>query len=210
MAEIKEFKFSTENQKIFFTSDMHFQHDNIIKFCDRPFASVEEMNETLIKNWNSVVGENDIVFNLGDFAWGGSKVWNDCIHALNGKHYLIIGNHDDKNLRQGYRDKFEFVGYQMSIIVNGQKIYLNHYPFLCFAGCHDKNNRVWQLHGHVHTSKYKNLGLDFEMVHNEFPTQYDVGVDLNDFTPISFEKLQERMHFQVENGVNCLYWIDHE
>lgn len=61
--------FNTNEQNIFFTSDTHFWHENIIKFCNRPFSSVEEMNDTIIENWNKVVGENDIVFHLGDFVF---------------------------------------------------------------------------------------------------------------------------------------------
>lgn len=58
-----------DGSKVYFTSDTHFYHSNIIDFCKRPFKNVEDMNETLIENWNRVVGQDDIVFHLGDFAW---------------------------------------------------------------------------------------------------------------------------------------------
>lgn len=87
----KVFKFSPDST--FFTSDTHFGHENIIKFCKRPYQSVEEMNEALIENWNKVIGKNDTVFHLGDFALGGSTVWNNTLDRLNGKIYLIFGNH---------------------------------------------------------------------------------------------------------------------
>jgi len=64
--------FIEDSSKIFFTSDTHFSHSNIIKFCDRPFSDVNEMNTALINNWNKVVPEDGIVFHLGDFAWSGS------------------------------------------------------------------------------------------------------------------------------------------
>ena len=72
-----EFKF--DGDKVFFTSDTHFNHANIIKFCERPFGSIEEMNEALIANWNRVVGKDDIVFHLGDFCFGGSEAWNSIL-----------------------------------------------------------------------------------------------------------------------------------
>ena len=85
-----------DGNKVYFTSDTHFGHENIIKWCRRPYSSVEEMNEKLIENWNSVVGPDDIVFHLGDFAFGGSGLWKEVLSRLNGKKYLIIGNHDEK------------------------------------------------------------------------------------------------------------------
>ena len=126
------YKFDGSN--LFFTSDTHFYHGNIIRFCNRPFKSVEMMNETIISNWNNTVGQDDIVFHLGDFCLGGSAEWNKILDRLNGKIYLIMGNHDLKNIRQGYIGRFEHVAMQMHIEVGKQKIYLNHYPFLCFDG----------------------------------------------------------------------------
>lgn len=103
---MKEQKFEFSAKNTFFTSDTHFGHANIIKLCNRPFKDVEEMNEKLIENWNKVVSEDGTVFHLGDFAFGGSGLWNSVIPRLNGQIYLIIGNHDRKNLRQGYMGKF--------------------------------------------------------------------------------------------------------
>ena len=101
-----------DGDRVFFTSDTHFYHANIINFCGRPFKNVEVMNETLIANWNSVVGPDDIVFHLGDFCLGGSAEWTNILNRLNGKIYLIVGNHDIKNLRQGYYSHFEHVAMQ--------------------------------------------------------------------------------------------------
>ena len=98
---MKEQKFEFSAKNTFFTSDTHFGHANIIRLCNRPFKDVEEMNEKLVENWNRVVPEDGTVFHLGDFAFGGSGLWNSVIPRLNGQIYLIIGNHDRKNLRQG-------------------------------------------------------------------------------------------------------------
>ena len=80
--------------KIFFTSDHHFGHKNIIKFCNRPFESIDEMNEELISRWNAKVGPNDEVYHLGDFALCTTNEFTDIIGRLNGIIYLIGGNHD--------------------------------------------------------------------------------------------------------------------
>ena len=74
-----------DGSKVYFTSDTHFYHSNIIGFCKRPFKNVEDMNETLIENWNRVVGQDDIVFHLGDFCMGGSHEWTKILNRLNGK-----------------------------------------------------------------------------------------------------------------------------
>ena len=108
------------------------------------------MNETIISNWNRVVGPEDIVFHLGDFCLGGSAEWVNVLNRLNGKIYLISGNHDIKNLRQNYTKYFEQITMQMYIEVDKQKIYLNHCPFLCYGGSYDD---TWQLFGHVHTRR---------------------------------------------------------
>ena len=183
-----------DGDRVFFTSDTHFYHSNIINFCGRPFKNVEVMNETLIANWNSVVGPDDIVFHLGDFCLGGSAEWTNILNRLNGKIYLIVGNHDIKNLRQGYYSRFEHIAMQMHIEVGKQKIYLNHCPFLCYGGAY---RDTWQLFGHVHTSK-QNTGIDAPRLHMLFPTQYDVGVDNNNFTPVSFEQVKRIIERQVE------------
>jgi predicted phosphodiesterase len=96
-----------DGSKVFFTSDTHFYHDNIIRYCRRPFKDAAHMDEVLIQNWNDTVGSDDIVFHLGDFSYGGSAEWVRVLNRLNGKIYLIVGNHDIKNLRQGYYSLFE-------------------------------------------------------------------------------------------------------
>lgn len=184
-------------QGIFFTSDTHFHHEAIIKFCNRPYKDVEEMDNNLINNWNSVVKEDDIVFHLGDFAFGGSTIWNNILSKLKGHIHLIIGNHDYKQFRQGYMSKFESVEYQKGVIIEGRRIYLNHYPFLCYAGTYrNQKQAVWQFFGHVHSGP-NSTGLDNERLTNLFPYQYDVGVDNNNYTPISWNQVKDIINKQV-------------
>lgn len=183
-----------DGNSLFFTADTHFNHANILRFCNRPFADVEEMNETIITRWNQVIGNDCHVFHLGDFCQGGSAEWSRLLDRLNGKIHLIVGNHDLKNLRQGFMNRFEEVVMQQRIEVETKSIYLNHYPFLCFEGGYKSN--VWQLFGHVHT-RTNNTGLDAERLAYLYPTQYDVGMDNNDFTPLSYEEVKRIIEQQI-------------
>ena len=189
------FKFNAEHT--FFTSDTHFYHANIIKFCNRPFKDVEQMNDVMIANWNSVIGKDDTVFHLGDFCLGGAAEWTKILDRLNGKIYLIMGNHDLKNIRQGFISRFEHVAMQMRIEIGKKRIYLCHYPFLCFEGSYKDD--VWQLFGHVHTRR-SNSGIDAGRLQYLYPTQYDVGVDNNNFTPVSFGQVKRIIDKQVEQS----------
>ncbi len=205
---IKRFEFK-DGSKVWFTSDTHFSHANIIRFCKRPFANIQEMNEFIINEWNKVIGPDDTVFHLGDFAWGGSAVWTDVLSRLNGHKILIIGNHDIKNLRANYSKYFDAITFQMQILVEGQTIILNHYPFLAFGGAY-RDQPVWQLFGHVHSQKHQYgfnhildlevkeiLGKDTSRLRYLLPTQYDVGVDNNGYMPINFYQVKDIITNQV-------------
>lgn len=183
---------------IWFTSDTHFCHDNIIRFCGRPYSDVKEMNKALVDKWNKMIKPDDIVYHLGDFCFGGSSNWEWVIKHLNGHIHLIVGNHDVKNLRQGYMQYFESVSFQKQIIIEGRAIYLNHYPFLTYGGIYRKDSdKVWQLFGHVH-SKNGMTGQDSGRLQYLLPTQYDVGVDNNDFMPVSWKEVKATIERQVE------------
>lgn len=194
---MQKMKHRFDGDKVFFTSDTHFYHTNIIDFCKRPFKEIEEMNETLIANWNKTVGPNDIIFHLGDFCLGDSEKWNRILDRLNGNIYLILGNHDLRNFKKSYEERFKSVTMQMNIEIQNQKICLNHYPFLCYDGSY---NGDWQLFGHVHTNK-NNTSNDARRLEILFPTQYDVGVDNNNFTPISFAVLKKVMEEQIQQSI---------
>ena len=181
-------------EKLWFTSDTHFGHENIIRFCNRPFKNAAEMNAELIRRWNHTVPEDGIIFHLGDFAHGNASLWNDILSQLHGTKYLILGNHDMKSLRQGYMRWFQEISQQMTIRVDGQRIVLNHNPFLCYGGSY---RDVWQLFGHVHSGPASHTGLDQPRLKMLFPLQYDVGVDNNDFRPISFTEVKARIEAQV-------------
>ena len=193
---------------LFFTSDTHFNHKKILDFTKRPYSSIEEHDEALIENWNSVVGLNDTVFHLGDFCFGNPSKVEEIAKRLNGHIILIRGNHDDKNLQKSLWGLFEDVLYQARISVDGRSVYLNHFPFLCFAHGDPKIYKDayhYNLFGHVHSGT-KSTSSDVSRLRYLYPTQYDVGVDNNNMTPVSWEwidnHLQEKIKKYLEENEN--------
>ena len=196
-----------DNTKVFFTSDPHYGHTNIIKFCNRPFNSFQDMNDVLINNWNDVIGEDDLCFILGDFSMWGKQAWNNILDRLMGRKILIMGNHDkDKNVPI---ERFEIVtdGFLNLRIKDddkdkdGQRITVCHYPMLSWYQSH---RGAWQLFGHMHNNSImpieENLEndevADFMKQQHHYlmhlrNDQYDVGVDGNNFTPISYNQVKK-------------------
>lgn len=188
---------------IFFTSDTHFGHSKIIDYCKRPFSSIEEHDKTLIQNWNNVVGQDDTVFHLGDFAYGNSQFVSNIIKQLNGNIILIKGNHDLRNMNPTLYNMFSDAVYQARILIDKQTVYLNHFPFLCFE--HGdinlyKDNYSIQLFGHVHSGPLTS-SEDVNRLNILFPTQYDVGVDNNNFTPISWIDVKNKIKQQINKSL---------
>ena len=114
---------------IYFISDTHFQHFRVIAYCNRPFGSLREMNETLIKNWQSIVKPEDTVYFLGDFGFMGVKKGKEILSQLPGKIIALRGNHDEsigRMLRMGFAEVHEG---SIVIELDGLKIRLCHYPY---------------------------------------------------------------------------------
>jgi calcineurin-like phosphoesterase family protein len=166
----------TENT--FFTSDTHFYHENIIKYCNRPFSSVEEMNEKLIENWNSVIGKNDIVWHLGDFCFGQKDNISKIIPKLNGRINLVMGNHDHQKVKFYYDMGFNRV-YDRQVIINGFYI-LSHTP-LQFL---NDNCPFFNIYGHIHDSPMYNTWSKCGCC---------VCVERHDYKPISWEEIQKHI-----------------
>ena len=162
-----------------FTSDTHFGHANILlpEYCNRPWDSVEEMDEGLIANWNSRVRRGDAVYHLGDFAFCKSNRALEIRNRLNGQIFLIEGNHD-RRMSRALRESFVWVRQREEIKVNDQKIVLSHYAMRVWNRSHRGS---WQLYGHSHDS-LPPIGL-----------QMDVGVDSHNYAPISFEEVRAVM-----------------
>lgn len=197
MKEKFNFKITEDLNHIWFTSDTHFGHKNILGFCSRPFNDIYTHDETLINNWNSVVGKNDLVFHLGDVGFESPGYIRDILSRLNGRIVLIMGNHDWKNLNQSILDLFHSTHQQLYVQINNRKVLMNHVPFLCYGGTYRRyEDRVWQLFGHVHSGPNVTKGRDIPRLDMLFKDcQYDVGVDNNQYRPISFAELEE--HFLI-------------
>ncbi|AQW22175.1 metallophosphatase [Lentilactobacillus curieae] len=148
----------------YFTADTHFFHDRLLgvsEFAPRPFLTVEDMNETIINNWNQVVDENDIVYHLGDIAMLHTRPAKaayeqifEVLDSLNGRLVLIKGNHDARDLFKyleknnhpaGSGMKFEFHDVGALIKMNHRQYYLTHYPMMMGIV-----KQIINLHGHIH------------------------------------------------------------
>ena len=213
MDEKKKFDFVfSSGEELFFTSDTHFHHENIIKFCNRPFTDVQEMDNILVERWNKVVPVDATVFHLGDFAWGGYNAWKNVRERLNGRIILVKGNHDDKNMTSmAANELFSLVTYQLKVKIEDRVVYLNHYPFLTYAGVYRrKEDMIWQLYGHVHTGPLSSNGKDLSRMQMAYPTQYDVGVDNNHFRPISWEEVKDKIEAKINETEENLENIEEE
>jgi len=168
-------------KKTFFIGCTHFNHTNIIKYCNRPFSSVEEMNQTLIYNWNIKVREDDDIYVLGDFALCCTPDWaGDLLKNLHGTKFLILGNHDSRLKRYSvFKDQFIFIK-QRYIIPDflGLNILLTHSKTFCSS---DSNWHV-NLYCHNHAKTNEFTKFNSKMF-------YNIGVDGNNFSPVNIDDI---------------------
>jgi calcineurin-like phosphoesterase family protein len=170
--------------RYFWTADTHFNHKNILKYCNRPFSSIQEMDEEIIKRWNSKVEKSDIVFHLGDFAFGNSNdIFDKYFNQLNGKIIWIKGNHDSL----AYKNKEKFYKYCLGYYetkIDGQLIVMCHYAMLTWNQSHYGS---FHLYGHSHGNLSDNPNL----------LSMDVGVDTNNYYPYSFKEIKKNMELKT-------------
>ena len=136
---------------IYFTSDLHFYHGNVISFAGRPFQDAEEMNRALIQNWNAAVQPEDEVYILGDVTMRGPEKAMEVLRQLKGRKYLIRGNHDLKSMSRDVRNLFQDVKDYKEITDDGRHVILCHYPMLFYKAAY--NPLCYMLCGHVHTTR---------------------------------------------------------
>jgi len=162
----------------FFTGDQHFFHRNIVQYCGRPFGSVEEMNEAIIKRHNEVVKDTDRVIHLGDFTLvkNSTEIFH-IIKRLKGDHTFLEGSHDvwlkDKKYNQIWQKK-----------IGDNYVVCCHYAMRVWPRSHYNS---WQLYGHSH-GRLEPVGK-----------QWDVGVDNNNFYPVSYDQLVDIMKNRPNN-----------
>jgi len=159
---------------VWFTSDEHYSHSKIIRLMNRPFGSVEEMNEKLIENHNSFVMSGDRVYHLGDFAWNNAEIF---LRRLNGQHFLIRGNHDYRDVRE---KGFIWVKDAYQLTVWEHTFWLSHYAHRVWPRSHFGS---FHLHGHSHGMLDAQYGL--------WGRSMDVGVDAPGmyYSPINVEEV---------------------
>lgn len=161
---------------IFFCSDTHFLHANIIKYCNRPFADVNEMNAVMMRNWNRTVSKDDVVIHAGDFMFGNKRHCETILNRLNGQKILIHGNHDPKEVRNasGWNDvmasmEFEYDGFTFKV---------KHFPWKSTETIDNYNGdgRIIHCHGHTHNSTVQ--------LHNN---SINLSVEHWNYTPVSID-----------------------
>jgi calcineurin-like phosphoesterase family protein len=180
---------------VWFISDLHFFHKRICEYSGRPYSSVEEMNEALIINWNSVVKPTDTVWDLGDFSFGDIKQTKEVLSKLNGKHNIVLGNHDKiiiQHRNELIAEKlFESIQDYKELKYNNEHIILFHFAMRVWNKSHHGAIHLW---GHSHGSLSPH-GLSV-----------DVGVDSKEITseyrPVSIDEVLEYMKHRTKSVVD--------
>lgn len=181
--------------KLFFTSDLHFHHKSVLEHNRRPFKNLEDHDNGMIDNWNSVVPEDGNVFMAGDFAFTGSvdKI-QDLINKLNGRIWWVRGNHDQQNRL----DRPAFVdmvgGRQMDVATvllrndNNQRLFISHYPHFAWP------REAIHLYGHVHSGPFSTASdkVPFHAM------RVDIGCDAHNYKPISYQEVKDIINKQKE------------
>lgn len=183
---------------IFFSSDHHFFHSNILlpNYADRPFSSLDEMHKELIIRWNSKVQPADKIYVIGDFCFGTVDKIKSIVSELNGYKILILGNHDlkkDKMLEAG----FDEVHSQIFIDIAGESVLLNHYPYrptqeqidsmksdpdsyqLKNLSRRPLDNGQWLLHGHIHQER------------TQLNKMINLSVEMWDYSPVAIQTIEK-------------------
>ena len=183
--------------EIYVISDTHFYHNNIIKYCNRPFKDVETMNEFMIDKWNSIVSDEDIVLHLGDFGFGSKEQLTNICQQLKGHKILLKGNHCSRKgnafwlecgFEQVYKQKemllTEILGISQDFIKTDSDVILSHYPRQV------PDNKL-NIHGHIH-----NAPLDINQFNQN--NHINVSVEMIDYKPVSLIKIVKEWRDKYE------------
>ena len=160
---------------VYFISDTHFNHKNIIDYTSRDFRTVEDMNKHIITEWNKIVRGKDTVYFLGDFCFGKKETWKHFLDQLNGTIHIVLGNHDGKRSAQWYRD----VGFDR---VYHHPIILDDFYILSHKPIEFLNTKMpyANIHGHTHDECFAS------------DQRINVCVEVLDFKPIEFNEIKAR------------------
>lgn len=165
---------------IYYTADLHLCHKNIIDICIRPFKDIDQMNNTIIQNWNKKINNKDTVYIIGDIAY--PKNTDDVIQVikllkrLNGNKILIQGNHDWRLLKNiEFCELFKIITIYKEIKDNDRRVVLFHYPI---EDWNYQRYGSYHIHGHVHDNIVINI-----------PNRFNAGVDVQNFYPVTLDEL---------------------
>lgn len=171
---------------VYFIADPHFGHENVLRLCNRPFDTIEQMNETLIQNWNRRVTGSDNIYIVGDMFFRCDDP-EAILRRLHGKKHLLIGNHDSSWMSKVKLDKYFKSVELMAITSTGtHAVTLCHYPLLSWK--HARTS--YMIHGHIHA----NTDMDFWPLLLARENVLNAGVDLNGFQPVTLEELIVNNH----------------
>lgn len=193
----------------FYISDLHLGHANVIKFDNRPFADVDEMEAEIIRRWNKAVTPGDTVYVLGDFIWRKGGDWEKTLPQLNGQIILIRGNHDPRQFTPKVRKMLAGVYDYHEIKDEGRKVILCHYPILFYNKSY--LDSTYMLCGHVHTTGENEL---LEVYSEELKIVRDSRWHLNrgqiinvgcmmpwmDYTPRTLPEIIEKRNIWLEEN----------
>ncbi len=168
---------------IYFTADTHFGHENVIRFCGRPFSCAAEMDEALIANWNSRVKGNDTVYILGDMFFR-SVNFEEILKRLKGKKRLIVGNHDGSwMIKADISRYFESIDKFLETTDGQHALTLCHYPMVTWKHA----QRSYMIHGHIHND----TSMDYWPLLAARDNVLNAGADINGLMPVTFDELME-------------------
>ncbi|MEF2073455.1 metallophosphoesterase family protein [Consotaella aegiceratis] len=166
---------ASSNPALLFTSDTHFSDPRVLRIDRRPFRNLEEHDEALIERWNDVVGPDDTIWHLGDFARGDPSHVEGLLDRLNGRKHLVVGNNDGPATLDARG--WSSIQFYAEMVIDERLVVLCHYPFRTW---NQMGRKSIDLHGHSH-GKLKPV-----------TRQYDVGVDAWDYRPMTFQAITAR------------------
>lgn len=166
----------------YYIGDLHFGHTRVLKFDNRPFDNIEEMDRVLIETWNNRITKNDQVYILGDIALHNEKPYSWYLSQLKGQKHLIVGNHDRKLLKDAEALKYLVsVDHYLEVTDDKKRLVLSHYPIGEWNGFYSGN---WHLYGHIHNSTD---GVYQYM--KQFDRALNTGCMINNYVPVTLGEL---------------------
>ena len=169
----------------FYIADPHFGHANIIRFEERPFEDVEQMDRWLVEAWNARVADGDDVYIVGDLAYRSAASVEPIIGRLAGRKHLVVGNHDAKWMKTlAVEDHFVEVGHALyNVDEKNRRIWMCHYP--CFTWPGARHEGSYHVYGHIHGSKPE----AFWPVLRTYKNALNACVEVNWYMPVTLEEL---------------------